>query len=92
MWNHLATAKRFLWEFVELGFLAVLSLVLISLLLGQGAGAYVTSVMDNVTKFTSGAGGAGLVGIVLVVTIIYLIMRRMRGPDGDFITPRRPRR
>lgn len=91
MWNHLATAKRFLWEFVELGFLAVLSLVLISLLLGQGAGAYVTSVMENVTKFTSGAGGAGLVGIVIVVTIIYLIMRRVRGTE-DIITPPRRRR
>jgi hypothetical protein len=92
MWNYLATAKRFLWEFVELGFLAVLALVLISLLLGPGAGSYVTSVMDNVTKFTSGAGAPGLVGIVIVVTIVYLIMRRMHGPEGGSTPPRRPRR
>lgn len=90
MWNYLSTAKRFLWEFVELGFLAVLSLILIHLLLGEQAGPYVVSVADNVTKFTSGAGAAGLVGIAIVVVIVYLIMRRLN--IGDSNMPAAPRR
>ena len=34
MLKFVATAKVFLWEFVELAFLAVLALVLLSILLG----------------------------------------------------------
>ncbi len=89
MWNFLTTAKQFLWEFVELAFLAVLSLILIFLLLGEQAGSYVVSVADNVSKFTSGAGAAGLVGLAIVVTIVYLIMRRLNVGD---VTPAAPRR
>lgn len=85
----LTIAKRFLWEFVELGFLAVLSLILIHLLLGESAGPYVVSVADNAAKFAGGAGAAGLVGIAIVVTIVYLIMRRL-DIGGDM--PAAPRR
>lgn len=80
MWTFVATAKRVLWEFVELAFLLVLALVLISLLLGPDAGSYVASVADNVTKFASGAS-SGLIGIVLVLAVIYLALRRIK-PDG----------
>lgn len=53
MWKFVAEARRVLWTFVELGFLAVLAIILIHLLLGEGAGSYVTSVSDNVTKFAT---------------------------------------
>ena len=68
-------AKSALWSFVELAFLAVLALILISLLLGQAAGPYVMSVADNVGKFASTAS-SGLVGIVIVLALIYLAARR----------------
>ncbi len=80
MWNFAAIAKRVLWEFVELAFLLVLALVLISLLLGQDAGSYVASVADNVAKF-AGSASSGLLGIVLVLAIVYLAMRRIK-PDA----------
>jgi ABC-type dipeptide/oligopeptide/nickel transport system permease component len=75
MWKFVATAKQVLWEFVELGFLALLALVLISLLLGPNAGGYVTSVADNVTKFAT-ASSSGMIGIVIVLAIIYLVLRQ----------------
>ena len=53
MAKFVATAKRVLWEFVEIAFLAVLALLLIFLLLGKDAGPYVVSVADNVTKFAA---------------------------------------
>ena len=53
MWKFVATAKRVLWEFVELAFLVVLALILFFMLLGKNAGPYVVSVADNVTKFSS---------------------------------------
>ena len=75
MWQFAATTKRVLWEFVELAFLAVISLVLIFLLLGKDAGSYVASAADNVTKFSAGAS-SGMLGIVLALAIIYLAAER----------------
>lgn len=75
MWKFVATAKQVLWEFVELGFLAVLALILVHLLLGQAAGPYVASVADNVTKFAA-AASAGMLGIVIVLGIVYFVLRR----------------
>ena len=75
MWNFVAEAKRALWAFVELAFLAILAIILIHLLLGESAGGYVTSVADNVTKFAT-AASSGLIGVVIVLAIIYLVLRR----------------
>jgi len=84
MWEFVATTKRALWDFVELAFLLLLALLLIFLLLGPGAGPYVASVADNVTKFAAGAS-SGVLGIVLLLAIIYLVLRRM---NITFATPR----
>jgi len=78
MQTFVANTKRVLWEFVEIAFLVVLSLVLLSLLLGSNAGGYVTSVADNVSAFASKAS-SGLLGIVIVLAIAYLALRRMQG-------------
>jgi hypothetical protein len=89
MWKFVANAKRVLWEFVELGFLTVLALLLIFLLLGQNAGPYVASVADNVTKFATSAS-SGLLGVVIVLVIIYLVLQRTKSENGT--TPRAPRK
>jgi nitrate reductase gamma subunit len=82
MSDFIANAKRVLWDFVELAFLIVLALLLIFLLLGPGAGPYVASVADNVTKFATGAS-SGMLGIVIVLAIIFLVLRRMNfSPDA----------
>ena len=73
---------------LSVAFLAVLALMLIFLLLGKGAGSYVESVADNVTKFAAGAS-SGLLGIVVVLAIVYLALRRMKQEDGA--APRAPR-
>ena len=77
MLKFVATAKVFLWEFVELAFLAVLALVLLSILLGKNAGGYVESVAENAAKFSSSAS-SGVLGVVIILAIIYLAMRRMK--------------
>ena len=78
MVEFLEKARRFLWLFVELGFLAVLSLILIHLLLGDMSGSYVSSVADNVTKFASSVPTPSLVGLALVLGVIYLLMNRLK--------------
>jgi hypothetical protein len=66
MLKFMANAKVVLWEFVELGFVTILAIMLIYLILGQGSGVFVTSVADNVTKFASGVPTQSLIGLALV--------------------------
>jgi hypothetical protein len=53
MMDWLEKTRRFLWLFVELGFLTILSLILIYLILGDSSGGFVKSVADNVMKSAS---------------------------------------
>jgi hypothetical protein len=78
MLEFLEKTRRYLWLFVELGFLTILSLILIYLLLGDGSGVFVKSVADNVMKFTTGVPTASLLGIGVILAIIYLVMQRIR--------------
>ncbi len=78
MIDFLEKAKRFLWTFVELAFLAVLSLVLIYLLLGQASGRFVLSVVDNVTGFANAVQATTLIGFAIILALIYLIRQRLK--------------
>jgi len=78
MMEFLEKTRRYLWLFVELGFLTILSVILIYLLLGDGSGVFVKSVADNVMKFTNGVPTASLLGIGVILAIIYLVMQRIR--------------
>ena len=78
MMDFFEKATRFLRAFVELGFLTVLSIVLIYLILGQGSGVFVTSVADNVLKFSSAVPTPSLVGLAIVGALLYLIVKRTK--------------
>src|SRR5216683_2444854 len=70
--------RRFLWLFVELGFLTILSVILIYLILGDNSGVFVASVADNVKKFATDVPTPSLIGIGVILAIIYLVMQRIR--------------
>ena len=53
MLDYLQKAKEYLWAFVEIGFLTVLSVILIYLILGENSGVFVSGVADNVLKFAN---------------------------------------
>jgi hypothetical protein len=76
--DFLERARRFLWLFVELGFLALLSIVLIHLIIGPNSGPFVSQVADNVLKFANGVQPQALVGIAIVLALIFLIVQRWR--------------
>ena len=78
MMQLLEKTRRFLWLFVELGFLTILSVILIYLLLGENSGVFVTSVAGNVTKFAGEMPTPSLIGIGVILAIIYLVMQRLR--------------
>jgi hypothetical protein len=78
MLDFLERARRFLWLFVELGFLTILSVILIYLILGDDSGGFVKSVADNVTKFAGAVPTPSLIGIGVIIALIVLVMQRMR--------------
>lgn len=78
MLDQLHKAKQYLWAFVEIGFLTVLTVILVYLILGAGSGPFVEGVAQNVIKFAGAIPQQSLVGIAVVLAIIFLIARRMR--------------
>ena len=78
MLDYLHKAKQYLWAFVELGFLAVLSVILIYLILGANSGVFVTGVADNVVKFAGAIPTQSLVGLTLVLALVALLTNRVR--------------
>ena len=78
MMDFLEKTRRFLWLFVELGFLIVLSVILIYLILGDNSGVFVNSVAGNVMKFAGAVPTPSLIGIGVILAIIYLVMQRIR--------------
>lgn len=76
---YLEKAKQYLWAFVEVGFLTVLTIILIYLILGpDSSGVFVSGVADNVLKFAGAIPAQSLVGLAIVLTLVMLIARRMR--------------
>jgi hypothetical protein len=78
MMQYLEKTRRFLWLFVELGFLIILATILIYLILGDNSGVFVTSVADNVKKFAGDVPTPSLIGIGVIIAIVYLVMQRLR--------------
>ncbi len=78
MLDILLKAKQYLWLFVELGFLAVLSIILIHLIIGPNSGVFVTTVADNVLKFANGVPTQSLVGIAIVLALVLLITNKVK--------------
>lgn len=78
MLEFLESSKRYLREFVEIGFLALLAIILVYLILGQSAGVFVTGVADNVARFVAAITAPGLIGIAIVIAIVYLVAPRWR--------------
>ena len=76
MLDYLGKAKEYLWAFVEISFLTILTVILIYLILGQNSGVFVSGVADNVLKFANAIPTQSLVGIAIVLALIFLIARR----------------
>jgi hypothetical protein len=78
MMQFLEKTRRFLWLFVELGFLTILSVILVYLLLGENSGVFVASVAGNVTKFAGEVPTPSLIGMGVILAIVYLVVQRLR--------------
>ena len=78
MLDFLHKTKQYLWIIVEVGFLSILSIILIHLLLGDNSGVFITSVADNVLKFANEIQPQTLVGLAIVLALVVLLTNRMK--------------
>lgn len=79
MLDYLQKAKQYLWAFVEVGFLAVLSVILLYLILGpDSSGVFVSGVANNVLKFAAAIPSQSLVGLAIVLALVFLVAQRVR--------------
>lgn len=79
MLDYMQKAKQYLWAFVEIGFLTVLSVVLVYLILGpDSSGVFVSGVADNVLKFAGAIPAQSLVGLAIVLALAVLLTNRIR--------------
>ncbi len=77
MMDVLEKTKRILWEFVEIGFAAILAIMLIYLILGENSGVFVLSVADNVMKFANAVPTPSLIGLAIILGLAYIVMQRI---------------
>ena len=78
MLDYLQKAREYLWAFVELGFLAILTVMLIYLIMGQELGV---SCQESPTTFSNSPPpfpAQSLVGIAIVLALIFMLSKRVR--------------
>jgi len=79
MLDYMQKAKQYLWTFVEIGFLTILSVVLVYLILGpDSSGVFVSGVAGNVLKFAAAIPAQSLVGLAIVLALAVLLTNRIR--------------
>lgn len=79
MLEFMQIARRYLWAFVELGFVALLGIMLVYLLLGPASGSFVQAVGQNVVRFANDVPAPSLVGFAIVGALLFVMMRRREG-------------
>lgn len=82
MLEFIAKAKQYIWNFVELGFAAVLGIMLVYLILGKSSGVFVLSVAENVIKFTNDVPAGNLVAFAIVGALLYWFSQQTKKPAG----------
>jgi len=78
MLDYLQRTKQYLWMFVEIGFLAILTIILIHLILGPNSWVFVTAVAENVLKFANDVQPQALVGLAIVLALVILLANKIK--------------
>ena len=71
--QNLRSFSSLVWELSKAGTLVVLIIVLVFLLLGDGSGPYVRSVVQNVGELVSIISSEAIIGIALVLLAWFMI-------------------
>ena len=73
--SNLRSFSSFVWELSKAGTLIVLIIVLVFILLGDGSGPYVRSVILNIGELISIITSEAIIGISIVLLAWFMISR-----------------
>lgn len=73
--NNLRNFSSFVWELSKAGTLIILIIVLVFILLGDGSGPYVRSVILNIGELISIITSEAIIGISIVLLAWFMISR-----------------
>ena len=73
--NNLRSFSSFVWELSKAGTLIVLIIVLVFILLGDGSGPYVKSVILNIGELISIITSEAIIGISIVLLAWFMISK-----------------
>ena len=73
--NNLRNFSTFFWELTRAGTVIVLLIVLVFLLLGDGSGPYVRSVILNIGELISIITSEAIIGISIVILSWFMISK-----------------
>jgi hypothetical protein len=73
--NNLRSFSSFVWELSKAGTLIVLIIVLVFILLGDGSGPYVRSVILNIGELISIITSEAIIGISIVLLAWFMISK-----------------
>ena len=73
--NNLRSFSSFVWELSKAGTLIVLIIVLVFILLGDGSGPYVRSVILNIGELISVITSEAIIGISIVILAWFMISK-----------------
>ena len=74
--NNLRSFSSFVWELSKAGTLIVLIIVLVFILLGDGSGPYVRSVILNIGELISIITSEAIIGISIVLLAWFMISKK----------------
>ena len=75
----LTNLKSLFLQVTETGFALVAFIVLVYLLLGEASGAYVISVVTNVSLLVNAISPQSLIAIAIIIGLYYLVQKRAKG-------------
>ncbi len=73
--EYTARLQEFLLRFAELGAAFVFAVIIVYLLLGNSAGPYVVSVVENVANFVQMVTPAAFVAVAVILALVYFIRK-----------------
>jgi hypothetical protein len=73
--NNLRNFSSFVWELSKAGTLIVLIIVLVFILLGDGSGPYVRSVILNIGELISIITSEAIIGISIILLAWFMISK-----------------
>ena len=76
--NNLRSFSSFVWELSKAGTLIILIIVLVFILLGDGSGPYVRSVVLNIGELISIITSEAIIGISIVLLVWFLFSKRKK--------------